>query len=72
VASISGVAAIIAAALGAVNHVKIGEVHVLVNNRLDSALEQIADLQKQRDRLQGEEDKKNVNSLHCSSGCYPC
>jgi len=71
-ASIGGAAAILAAVLGIINHVKIGEVHVLVNNRLDTALEQIADLQKQRDRLQGEEDKKRDDSLYSCSGCYPC
>jgi hypothetical protein len=47
-ASIGGVAAIIAAVLGLTNRVKIAEVHVLVNHRLDEALMEIAQLKDQR------------------------
>lgn len=49
-AVIGGVAAIVAAFISYHNGVKIREVHVLVNSRLDSALEQIDDLKNQRDR----------------------
>lgn len=58
---IAGSAAVIAAALGAYNarnisraQVKLQEVHVLVNNRLDTALDQIEDLKTQRNQLHDE------------------
>jgi hypothetical protein len=50
-ASIGGVAAIAAAALGLVNRQKIAEVHVLVNHRLDEALTEIQTLKDQRHTL---------------------
>lgn len=49
-ASIGGAAAIVAAVVSLHNTRKIEEVHVLVNSRLDAALEQIADLKDQRDK----------------------
>ena len=49
-------AAIIAASLGYINHNKIKQVHVLVNSRLDAALEQIGDLKDQRRETQDRQD----------------
>jgi len=46
---ITGIAAILAAALGLINRHKLNQVHVLVNSRLDSTLTEIEDLKKQRD-----------------------
>jgi hypothetical protein len=43
---IAGIAAIIAATLGLINHQKITEVHVLVNGRLTLALAEIESLRK--------------------------
>jgi hypothetical protein len=44
-AIISAVAAIIAAGMGYRNHRSIGDVHVLVNNRLEEALAKIVELE---------------------------
>ncbi len=54
---IAGVAAVIAALIGVRNHVKLTEIHVLVNARLDSALTEIDDLKTQRDIKHEEESK---------------
>jgi hypothetical protein len=54
---VAGVAAIIAALIGVRNHVKLTEIHVLVNARLDTALTEIDDLKKQRDLKHDEETK---------------
>ena len=53
---ITALAAVAAAAIGALNHRKIDQVHVLVNSRLDAALLQIEDLKGQRD-LKHDEDR---------------
>jgi hypothetical protein len=47
-ASISGIAAIIAAVIGFLNKLKLGEVHVLVNSRLDEALKLIEILKAEK------------------------
>jgi hypothetical protein len=52
---ITGVFALAAAVMGTLNHKRIGEVHVMVNSRLDTALAQIEDLKTQRD-LKHDED----------------
>ena len=52
---ITGAAALAAAVIGAWNHKRLGEIHVLVNNRLDTALAQIEDLKTQRDIKHDEE-----------------
>lgn len=54
---IAGVAAVIAALIGVRNHVKLTEIHVLVNARLDSALTEIDDLKTQRDIKHEQESK---------------
>jgi hypothetical protein len=54
---IAGVAAVIAALIGVRNHIKLTEIHVLVNSRLDSALTEIDDLKTQRDIKHDEESK---------------
>ena len=54
---VAGVAAVIAALIGVRNHVKLTEIHVLVNARLDSALTEIDDLKTQRDIKHEEESK---------------
>jgi hypothetical protein len=54
---ISGVAAVTAAATGLANRRKIKEVHVLVNSRLDQALNRIGDLQDQFLDATGKEAK---------------
>jgi hypothetical protein len=46
-AIIAGVASVASASVGYVNHRRIREIHVLVNNRLDAALEKIASLQSE-------------------------
>ena len=48
-AVISAVGAITAAIIGAYNHRKLQEIHILVNSRLDQALSEIIDLRQQRD-----------------------
>ena len=52
---IAGIAAIVAAVIGIRNHVKLTDIHVLVNSRLDTALEEIKDLKTQRDMKHDEE-----------------
>lgn len=60
VAFIAAAGAIIAAALGLLNRQKINEIHVLVNSRLDTAIQQIEDLKTQRDLAQGREDHEQA------------
>lgn len=57
---IPSVASVIAAILGVINHKKIAEVHVLVNNRLDTALSEINDLKSQRDQLRTDTKERNA------------
>lgn len=54
---IAGISAVTAAMVGAVNHRKLSEIHILVNSRLDTAMAEIEDLKKQRDLKQGEDAK---------------
>jgi hypothetical protein len=46
---------LVAALLGVVNHAKLTQVHVLVNSRLDTAVQEIADLKQQRDIRRADE-----------------
>jgi ABC-type molybdate transport system substrate-binding protein len=48
-AVIAALGAIIAAIIGAFNHKKLQDIKVSVDGRLDQALEEIADLKRQRD-----------------------
>jgi acetolactate synthase small subunit len=57
-AVIIGGFSIAAAFIGLMNRVKINEIHIMVNSRLDQAIEQIHDLISQRDRQQRKEDEK--------------
>jgi hypothetical protein len=50
---ISGIAAIIAASLGVVNHQRIKEVHVLVNNQLDAVMTKLSAALKENEQLKG-------------------
>lgn len=57
---ITGIAAIIAAAVGLINRHKLNQVHVLVNSRLDATLTEIADLKLQRDITAGIKDSNGA------------
>lgn len=56
IASISVVLGAITAVLSIFNKAKTAEIHLLVNNRLDTAISEIEDLKHQRDLKQQKDD----------------
>lgn len=56
---IAAIGVIVTSLVSIVNHHRIKEVHVLVNNRLDRALEQIVIRTGERDALQKEKDQSD-------------
>jgi len=62
-AIIAAIASIVGSCMTIVNHVKIQQVHVLVNSRLDSLIEILRQRTAERDSLQAEKDALNAHII---------